>query len=64
MKGAYKVMKEKEEIFFIGEPSQEDLKLIRGCLLTTKETFKIKNADIKNKIEQIDNLLLKFKSGT
>ncbi|MCI8393722.1 MAG: hypothetical protein HFJ23_08370 [Clostridia bacterium] len=60
-------MKEKEEIFFIGEPSQEDLKLIRGCLLTTKETFKImpiKNADIKNKIEQIDNLLLKFKSGT
>lgn len=40
--------------------THEDLKLIKGCLLTTKETFKcvpFKNKDIKNKIDQIDNLL-------
>lgn len=47
--------------------TQEDLKLIKGCLLTTKETLNyipIKNKDIKNKIQQIDNLLLKFKEGS
>lgn len=47
--------------------TQEDLKLIKGCLLTTKETFKcvpFKNLDIKNKIKQIDNLLAKFKEGS
>lgn len=46
--------------------TQEELKLIKGCLLTTKETFKcipFKNKEIKNKIQQIDKLLLKFKEG-
>lgn len=49
------------------EFTQEDLKLIKGCLLTTKETFKcipFKNQDIKNKIKQIDKLLEKFKEGS
>lgn len=44
--------------------NEEELKLIKGCLLTTKETFKcipFKNKDIKLKIKQIDNLLEKFK---
>lgn len=44
--------------------NEEELKLIKGCLLTTKETFKcipFKNNDIKEKIVQIDNLLEKFK---
>ena len=43
--------------------SEEELKLIKGCLLTTKETMRIipfKNNDIKNKMKQIDELLLKF----
>ena len=43
--------------------TNEDLILIRGCLLTTKETFNcipFKNQDIKNKIEDIEKLLLKF----
>lgn len=43
--------------------NEEELKIIKGCLLTTKETFKIipfKNNDIKNKIQQIDKLLEKF----
>ena len=48
--------------------SDEERKLIKGCLLTTKETFKLmpfKNSDIKNKIKQIDELLIKFdKSGS
>jgi len=42
---------------------KNELKLIKGCLLTTKETFKcipFKNKDIKDKIIQIDNLLKKF----
>jgi len=43
-------------------------KLIKGCLLTTKETFKLmpfKNSDIKAKLKQIDELLIKFdKSGS
>lgn len=43
--------------------NQEELKLIKGCLLTTKETFKcipFKNNDIKEKMKQIDKLLEKF----
>lgn len=51
------------EIFMKKDFTKEDLILIRGCLLTTRETFKcipFKNQDIKNKIKKIDNLLLKF----
>lgn len=54
-------------LFIKEEFTQEDLKLIRGCLLTTKETFKcvpFKNKDIKNKIAQMDNLLEKFSEGS
>lgn len=43
--------------------NEEELKLLKGCLLTTKETFKcmpFKNNDIKNKIKQIEELLIKF----
>lgn len=43
--------------------NEEELKLIKGCLLTTKETFKcipFKNNDMKEKIKQIDELLKKF----
>lgn len=43
--------------------NDEELRLIKGCLLTTKETFKcipFKNKDIKNKIKEIDNLLNKM----
>lgn len=46
--------------------NQEELKLIKGCLLTTKETFKcipLKSQEIKNKIKQIDLLLTKFTEG-
>lgn len=42
---------------------EEELKIIKGCLLTTKETFKLlpfKKENIKNKIKEIDNLLKKF----
>ena len=45
------------------ELTQEDYKLIKGCLLTTKETLKcipFKTNDIKTKIEEIDKLLEKF----
>ncbi len=48
------------------EFSENELKLIKGCLLTTKETFKcipFKNQDIKNKISQIEELLKKFNAG-
>lgn len=41
----------------------DEFNLVKGCLLTTKETFKcvpFKNQDIKNKINEIDKLLLKF----
>lgn len=47
--------------------NQEELKIIKGCLLTTKETFKcipFKNNDIKTKIKQIDELLKKFSEGS
>ena len=43
--------------------NEEELLLIKGCLLTTKETFKLlpfKKENIKNKIKEIDKLLEKF----
>lgn len=43
--------------------NEEELKIIKGCLLTTKETFKLlpfKKENVKNKIKEIDNLLKKF----
>ena len=43
--------------------NEEELKIIKVCLLTTKETFKcipFKSKDIKEKMQQIDNLLKKF----
>lgn len=43
--------------------NEQELLLIKGCLLTTKETFKLlpfKNENIKNKIKEIDKLLEKF----
>ena len=43
--------------------NEEEMKIIKGCLLTTKETFKcipFKNKNIKEKMQQIDNLLKKF----
>lgn len=43
--------------------SDEDLKLIKGCLLTTKEFFNmspIKSKDVKNKIKQINDLYNKI----
>ena len=43
--------------------NKEELKIIKGCLLTTRETFKcipFKGKDIKEKMKQIDNLLKKF----
>ncbi len=46
--------------------TKEEFKLIKGCLLTTKETFKIlpfKNQDTKNKMIQIDMLLKHFSEG-
>lgn len=49
------------------EFNAEELKVIKGCLLTTKETLKcipFKNSSMKNTLEQIDNLLLKFPEGS
>lgn len=43
--------------------TEEELNLIKGCLLITKETFKFlpfKKENIKNKIKEIDKLLEKF----
>lgn len=43
--------------------NEEEMKLIKCCLLTTKETFKcipFKSKDMKEKMKQIDNLLKKF----
>lgn len=40
--------------------TEEEIKLIKGSLETTKETFKcvpFKNQDIKNKINEIEKLL-------
>ncbi len=47
--------------------NSEELKVIKGCLLTTKETLKyipFKNSSMKNTLAQIDNLLLKFPEGS
>lgn len=49
------------------EFNEEDIKLIKGCLLTTKETFKcvpLKNKNIKEKIQEIDILLKKIEEGS
>lgn len=54
-------------IYVKEEFTQEELKLIRGCLLTTKETFKLvpfKNSNIKEKIKQIDIVLEKIIEGS
>lgn len=67
MKEIQKGGKDMSKIYFNQELTQEDMKLIKGCLLTTKETFKcipFKNNDIKNKITQIDNLLEKISEGS
>lgn len=45
------------------EFSDEEIKLIKGCILTTQQTLKcipLKNKDIKEKLIQIDELLKKF----
>ena len=45
----------------------EDFKLVRGCILTTKETFNcipFKNKDIKDKLKKIDDLLKKIEEGS
>ncbi len=47
--------------------NSEELKVIKGCLLTTKETLKLvpfKNSSMKKTLAQIDNLLLKFPEGS
>lgn len=47
--------------------TKEELKIIKCCLLTTKETFKLlpfKKENIKNKMQEIDNLLKKFPEGS
>ena len=57
----------KNIIYISEEFTQEELKVIKGCLLTTKETFKLvpfKNNDIKEKIKQIDTILNKFLEGS
>lgn len=62
MKGA-QILKEQHILYSKEELTQEDLKLIKGCLLTTQETFKLvpfKNQSIINKIKQIDEVLQKF----
>lgn len=53
-------------LYFKDDITQEDLKIIRGCLLTTKETLRVlpfKNNYMKNKIKQIDVVLAKFSEG-
>lgn len=53
MKGAFKL-----------EFSQEELKLIKGCILTTIETLKVipfKSKEIKNKLAELEKLELKFR---
>lgn len=57
----------KNIIYIKEELTQEDLKVIKGCLLTTKETFKIipfKGNDIRQKMQQIDTILNKFLEGS
>lgn len=46
--------------------NEEELLLIKSCLLTTKETIRLlpfKKENLKNKIKEIDNLLDKIKGG-
>lgn len=53
-------------LYFKDDITQDDLKIIRGCLLTTKETLRVlpfKNNDMKNKMKQIDEVLAKFSEG-
>lgn len=55
-----------KNIYFTQDLSKEDLKIIKGCLLTTRETFKcipFKSNDIKNKMKQIDEVLNKIYEG-
>lgn len=62
-KGRDKKIMEKDIIYINEQFTSEELKLIKGCLLTTKETLKLilfKNKDIKNKMGQIEKLLNKF----
>lgn len=57
----------KNIIYIKEELTQEDLKLIRGSLLTTRETFNLvpfKNSNIKEKIKQIDIVLKKIVEGS
>lgn len=47
--------------------NEEELKLIRGCLLTTKETFELlpyKKKYLKIQIQQINNILKKIPEGS
>lgn len=48
---------------FKEEITTEDIKIIKGCLLTTKETLNLvpfKNKDVKNKINKINKVLQKI----
>lgn len=43
--------------------SEEDIKLLKGCVLSTRELLSkipFKNKDVKNKIAAINKLLEKF----
>lgn len=43
--------------------SEEDIKLLKGCVLSTRELLSkipFKNKDMKNKIKEIDNLIKKI----
>lgn len=58
-----KEIQQMEKIYF--RITRNDYKLIKGCLLTTKETFKcvpFKTNDIKQKIKDIDILLNELKN--
>lgn len=50
-------------IYVEGDITQEDLQLVKGCLLTTKEALKIlpfKTNEIKNKLIEIDKFIQRF----
>lgn len=54
---------EKDYIDIKEQFTQEELKLLKVCLLTTKETLKcipLKNKHLKDKMQQIEDLLKKF----
>ena len=47
--------------------SLEDFKLLRGCVLTSRETFNcipFKTKDIKNKLKEIDDLIKELEEGS